>query len=385
MIVLVPVYPFVLIIKEAIFVQASKTFEISVEVIEQTKLHVGQFFKVDLGLEAHMQIVLSVVLLLLANSETRTITGLEVLFGQDTLFYLPPKTALGVSISLSLYTCVRSHLRGISKKREYSTVTSTVLMLLFTITSIGLRVSSYILFLTPSLGLFETLRHLQGEMYPYMEPFYNKVNTSDDFHFGNAPLIPWSQISRWEYKGYANAEAPNYTLYSYFTIEQYFFVLIGILLLNMTLQMVVKIWTNPQVFKNLSWIDCLIHAISSCFIPHPMEEWDVEKGTVAMHRLRKFFVWKEMFSSIMVNFGVNLFLLIPLVVLFTSVEERQGVLVESIGAFPEEYHAYGQIKLMVGLGYSTLVILTILQVVTYYLYNGIFHPFAAIVLPEYKG
>ena len=37
---------------------------------------------------------------------------------------------------------------------------------------------------------------------------------------------------------------------------------------------------------------------------------------------------------------------------------------------------------MVGLSYSLMLLLTVVQIVTYYLYNGRFHPFALIILPE---
>ena len=39
---------------------------------------------------------------------------------------------------------------------------------------------------------------------------------------------------------------------------------------------------------------------------------------------------------------------------------------------------------MIGLSYTLLVVVTIIQIVSYYLYNGRFHPFALIVMPE-KG
>ena len=76
-----------------------------------------------------------------------------------------------------------------------------------------------------------------------------------------------------------------------------------------------KIVNNPLVFQKLSWIDCTIHIILCQFMPLPMEEWDMEKGTVAMHKTRKNLVFKEMLASILLNFSVNFFLLTPLIIL----------------------------------------------------------------------
>ena len=58
------------------------------------------------------------------------------------------------------------------------------------------------------------------------------------------------------------------------------------------------------------------------------------------------------------------------------------MLLNSIGIFSEEIQAYEKIKLMLILSYTTLVILTIVQVMSYYLYNSKFHPYAMIVMPE---
>ena len=217
-------------------------------------------------------------------------------------------------------------------------------------------------------------------MYPFLQPYNSKVNVSNEmFHFGNAPIIPWSKITRWKYIGYENAEPPHYTLYTWLTIEQYFFVLLGLLGLNIAWQIVAKKRTNPDVYHKQTFLDVLIHGISCCFIPHPMEEWDEEQGGVMKHKLRKDLVFIEMFVSIVVNFGFNAFLLSPQIILAINIFDRHGILVNSIGAFPEEIQAYEQIKVMLGASYGLLVIGTVLQVGLYHLYNGQYHPFALIL------
>ena len=140
--------------------------------------------------------------------------------------------------------------------------------------------------------------------------------------------------------------------------------------------------------------------IGCCLLPYPMQEWDEEKGSVTIHKLRKNLVLREMMASIMLNFVTNLFLLSPLIVLGKSfrfcnttllrninaiginVFERHALLLNSIGAFPEEEQAFIHIILMIILGYSFLILLTIIQVVSYYFCNGQFHPLAMIIMPE---
>ena len=380
MVVLVPFYPMLLFTSEAMLEYANKTYKISPSFLTTIKYHISQFIQADLGLESHLQIVISLVLLLLAHSDTRTILGFEVLFDGEIFLYLPTKFALAFSILWSLYSCISSHMKGIAKKREYSQTRSFLIMLLYTTASIAIRVLSYILFLTPGLGLLHTLRHLQGEMYPFYNPYYNHVNVSEDlFYFGNAPPIPWSQITRWNYTGYKDAEPPRKELYTFFHIGQYFWILLGILVLNIITQIIMMRLTNFQVFNKLSAIDTLIHGISNCFIPHPMEEWDEKEGTVEMHRQRKYLVWIEMVASIILNFVFNVILLVPLIILAVNVFDRHDILVNSIGAFPQEIDAYERIKVMLILSFTLLVFFTVIQIVSYYLYNGKFHPFALIV------
>ena len=88
MILLTPIYPVFLTLKEDILAQASLTYKIPADQLEEAKYHVSQFIQGEVGLETHLQIIISLVLLLLANSATRTITGLEVLFEEEMLFPL---------------------------------------------------------------------------------------------------------------------------------------------------------------------------------------------------------------------------------------------------------------------------------------------------------
>merc|ERR1711884_917656 len=229
------------------------------------------------------------------------------------------------------------------------------------------------------------LRHLQGEMYPFDNPYFGNVNTTKDlFHFGNAEPIPWNVITRWNYTGFKEASPPRYTLYTIFTIEQYFIGFMVALIMNFIMQTVAKKCTNPDVYGKASWIDLFVHSISTTFIPHPLKEWDEEDGSVDSHRIRKDLVLREMLASILLNFGFNLMFLSPLIILGIHVFERHSILVDSIGVFPEETEAFELVKLMLIIGYSLLVFLTICQVVLYYLYNGKYHPYSKIVMPNRK-
>ena len=316
MILLLPFYPIYFKIQEVLLKEASKDYIISLNSLQESIYWNAQFIQVEIGLESHIQLIISITLLLLANSQTHTITGLEVLFEEETFFYLDAKLALAISITWSLVSCVKSHINGICKQRQHSTTLATVIIFIFTSVSIALRVFCCVLYLTPALGLFNSLRHLQGEFFPFWDPYFYPQDINDYmFFFGNATPINWTEVSRWNYIGFENAEPPKLTLYTLLSIEQYLGIFLGIFTIQFLVQLLLKIFTNPLVFKKLSWIDCVIHMILCSFIPLPMEEWDMEKGTVAIHKARKDLVFKEMMASILLNFGFNVLLLTPLVIL----------------------------------------------------------------------
>ena len=76
----IPFYPLYLIMWEKTLKEASKVYIIPTNVLEEAKYYAYQLIQVDIGLESNFQLIISTTLLLLANSQTNTITGLEVLF-----------------------------------------------------------------------------------------------------------------------------------------------------------------------------------------------------------------------------------------------------------------------------------------------------------------
>lgn len=315
-IITLPIYPIFLVIRHSILEEASNNYIVPFDVLKDLKYHVSQFIQVDIGLESLLQMVMTLTLILLKYSETKTINGLDIIWKDiESDHFL--QFLLWASFTWSFFSCISSHIRGILKKRHYATFWSSTMLVVFTTTCVFIKLLAYVLFLTPVLGLFNCLRHLQGEMYPHFIPYTQRINVEEDmFYYGDAPLMKWSQISRWNYK-VGILMPPEQTLYTIFTIGQHFFFLIGLFLINITLQLMMKRLTNPNVFKKLSYIDCFIHAICCSFIPHPMEEWDEDSGHVSMHKMRKKCVLKEMLASIMINFGINLSLLSPLIILGT--------------------------------------------------------------------
>merc|ERR1711884_415860 len=83
-----------------------------------------------MGLEVFHQVPMQIVLLLMATTATATTGGLETLFKQDSMFGIPmdPKTALTLSVILSMKSCVNLHLKTIKVHKGFFPMTSKVMV-----------------------------------------------------------------------------------------------------------------------------------------------------------------------------------------------------------------------------------------------------------------
>ena len=93
----------------------------------------------------------------------------------------------------------------------------------YAITTIAIKVGVIILFFTPSLGLFNLLRHYQGELYPYSIVMERKINVFEEkMYYSNADPIYWSNITSYDYSDFAHPKPPDTSRYTVLTMEQYF-------------------------------------------------------------------------------------------------------------------------------------------------------------------
>merc|ERR1711884_970902 len=96
------------------------------------------------------------------NDEERSKT-IEYYIG----FAIPPETFLILANILSLYSGWRSFIRGMSSSKDRFPLLSQVVLAGHVGLSMISKVVASLLFLTPSLGLFDCLRHYQGLLMPH--------------------------------------------------------------------------------------------------------------------------------------------------------------------------------------------------------------------------
>ena len=276
-----------------------------------------KYIRSILGLETTFQLIVLLVLQFYAVSQTRTSQGLEQLFEQESILFIDPKTFLIITTIWTVISSTKSHISS-SSSRDYFPTKSKIVLAVFAGCSLIMRVSSVILYFTPSLGLFNVLRHLQGEMPPYQVPLSfppELLKHLNRFEFGNAPPLLWSDVTRHNYTGNGVSIPITVSYYTYFTMEQYFMYFWVILGLQSLLIIILKAVINWQIFKKQHWLDLMMHALENSHVPFPMEDWDELKGDVKEHEIRAAKVMIEMASVMFVNLVTNAFFLSPMIIL----------------------------------------------------------------------
>ena len=223
------------------------------------KWEVCQFVKLELGMETVYQVALQIILLLMALTSTRTEVGFTEIFkegpsqeGEDVLtknaissivenFGIKTETyatlLLTLSIALSFKTCIMSHLKILTARREWFPTTAKLMALFFSLLCCLFRILAIVCYFAPTLGLLNLLHHLQAEQTHWdlhIEGYFVK---NGSVQFGNSDEIPWQEIDRWnknedepifesvkQQAFEVNSpnpryliSPPNYTLFTFFT------------------------------------------------------------------------------------------------------------------------------------------------------------------------
>ena len=295
------------------------------------KEQTSRFCRTEFGLEITIQITFTILLSMFTRSETRTEEGLDQVFDdRQPLFGIPVNVLLFIAIALSFQSAWTSYVKGISWKKEYFPLTSKLFIAIYVYTSVSLKVFSNIMFLTPPLGLFNILRHYQGELLPYtvivnppetprdsqwfLESFPQINVTSDLMIYSNATPIPWSKITRFDYTDLKNPIKPKLEdLYTTFPIETYLNLFWVIMFIQPLVIFVVKKYVNPVPFSRLDWFDKIIHCMENAQVPSPIEDFEEQPGTVGEHIERFHKITSEIGSTIIANFFQHLLMLAPII------------------------------------------------------------------------
>ena len=324
---------------------------------ELSKRTLHEHMKLELGLETIYQLAGQIILLSLAYSETRTNEGLSTVFKEiheededhkhlleDPVKYLQnvigisqstmTKVLLIISIMLSFFSCIKSHLKAVSACRERFPTSSKIMAGLYSFFGCTTRVLAIVLFFAVPLGLFDLLRHLQGEQVPWnpvLVANFIGPNATGEIVVGNLEPTNWNVIDRWnknflekpfiyehqwdefpEWNSKFLLSPPDYTAYTFFSLHQYFLLFVGQLSLHVTFVYFAKKILSTHFRLHFNGLEQFIHCLENTNIPYNAQEWDDAKGNAIKHRKRMAANWKEMMAVNVIKCIFNIFLLLPI-------------------------------------------------------------------------
>jgi len=251
--------------------------------------------------------------------------------------------------------------------------------------SASIRVLVIVLFFTPSFGLFSILGHWKLEQIPYSKTVNNRFQTNNMVYLYNTEPFPWTDLNRYNY---TSDSGPDYTVYTYFSLTEYFFGFWILLFLHTYTNLLAKIalsedfrkkWTSSKLAK-------FIHCLENINIPTVWKDWEEKDGSIEDHKRRHGQVVTEMVVIMVIRTIFNAVMLAPIVYTATNVWERHNLLSSTIGVMNIEQESYDNVNILFYIVVFLFPLLSILEICLYCIYQFKFHPWVEIIKnPEDTG
>lgn len=282
------------------------------------------FLRNELGTETVFQLTGQIILLLLAQTETPTVTGFQTMFQKSKILGISSDVLLSISIMLSLKTCFSLHLKSISQEKPHFPFTAKATILLFAILGTLQRVAILVAYFFPFFGHLSLLQHWQAEQIPWAsretiayhsgKAYLNKtVNfATDTLHLPGGRTVAWAELNRANYEDPEQPTPPSYTLYTGLSLGEAFAVFGVILLLHVTTVIAVKRCTVHRFCQRKTALEMIVHGLENTNLAYPAWDWDHITGDVAAHRRESKRVAMEILLTLLTNFCWSVVMLAPL-------------------------------------------------------------------------
>ena len=104
----------------------------------------------------------------------------------------------------------------------------------------------------------------------------------------------------------------DYDPYTGLGLRQYFLLFVLLYVLQTVAVFITK-YIVVKEFRKINLIKQFAHSLENCGIVIPLQDWDVDNGTVEEHRERFRKVNREVIVTMVVNFLFNFVMLVPLI------------------------------------------------------------------------
>ena len=268
-----------------------------------------QFIKTELAIETIFQIAGQILLLLQSRTSSPTVSGLETVFGKSSNSFVSADVLIILSIAWSMKTVVTLNLKAADVEKTHLRFKTKVCLILTSLLSSSARLLSIISFFTPFIGLFSLLNHHKAEQIPFGPSKTGELKPDDQITIDNRTFT-WGKVDRWTFENDTET-APEYNLYTYFTLGQSFAIFSCLVFLQFIAVFTVKL-TRVKKFRQANILNKFIHSTDNLTIASPFEDFDVLDGTEKEHRERFQKVNTEVLMTMAVNMIFHLVMLAPL-------------------------------------------------------------------------
>ena len=363
------------------------------EKLRHIETELAAFLRLELGTETFYQLTGTTLLLLLAHSNTPTVSGLDTMFRKGDFLGIPATSLLVISILLSLKTCDTVYRKAILVEKSHFPFLSNISILVFGILGTAQNVIGIVAYFVPFLGLFSILTHWKAEQttwastsVTFLEDGLYKSRplnySTDTLHLTGGVSLAWSELNRSNYTGPAQPTPPPYTFYTGLTLQTAFFLFLFLHTLHLLSVIAVKWLTVPGLTRQKNLLEVFTHGLENMKLPYPVRDWDRGSGGVEEHRLRCRGVAREMLATLAVNLLWGLVLLVPVLYTGFRIKERHVLLVRTVGAMLQEDEAHHTTTMLMVALPTFLVLAAIAQAGLFLLYNYHLHPWHQIVSEE---
>ena len=219
---------------------------------------------------------------------------------------------LALSIMLSIKSIYFVSLKVITILKTFLPFTTKFFLMLWIMVSSSARVMSLVFFFIPSFGLLSILGHWKLEQTPYSEKIKVQFEKNNTVYLYNSEPVNWTDLCRYNY---TSDSGPDYTVYTYFSLQQYFCGFWILWVLHVFLNALAKSLCSEDFRKNgtSSLLFKLVHCVENTNIPTVWVDWDEREGTLEEHKERHAQVLKEMNTMMAIRTFFNALMLAPIV------------------------------------------------------------------------
>ena len=228
------------------------------------------------------------------------------------MFKKTSNALLALSIGWSVRSIYFALLKSIAVQKVYVPFTTKFIMMLWIMVSSSARVMAIVFFFIPGFGIFSILGHWKLEQTPYSNEVNNRFKENNTVYLFNSEPVSWTDLNRWNYN---SDSGPDYTEYTYYSLQEYFFGFWILLFLQICTTALAKLLCSEDFRKNgeSPLLFKLIHCVENTNTPTVWMDWEEKNDSVEDHKQRHGQVLREMMVIMLIRSIYNAVMLVPIV------------------------------------------------------------------------